>query len=499
MGQGEQNNPQESHLKTVADKNGTSSSVGYGSDNDSQSSVTRSGINTQNIRITDEAAQIRLTGKTAEQSKKAIYTTTATETAQAHSGSLNNVFDQEAVQNELDLQVKVTQAFNQNRQAAKAEINKAHDTTKAQLDAGEITQAEYDAKVAQLNGIGFVLDSVAAGLSTPSNSVSGNLIATASPLVTQKVGELFKTGGALHEYEGTVLHGVAQGVVAAAVAAAGDNNALSAGLAAGSAEVLAPKVSQFLYGTSDADKLTSEQKQTISAILGMAGSAMGATVGNSGADVVVSGGLAQNAVENNGLKEDALKKLGDARKYLDTKSREALDGLIDAYKKGDIELTKKYKSQLDDAIEAWATSGGYEILGVNPKAAVGAMVYAVGELFIPTNAVDIVPVGKLGKAIKVIPSPVLKYEPAPYHGKISNPVKSKAPTNPQQSLNNSLQIKNTSDRRIAVDKSVEEFIIFDKTIDNIYHGHVRTWAELTPEMQNILIKNNLVDKKGKIK
>lgn len=173
--------------------------------------------------------------------------------------------------------------------------------------------------------------------------------------------------------------------------------------------------------------------------------------------------------------------------------------MIDAYKKGDIELTKKYKSQLDDAIEAWATSGGYEILGVNPKAAVGAMVYAVGELFIPTNAVDIVPVGKLGKAIKVIPSPVLKYEPAPYHGKISNPVKSKAPTNPQQSLNNSLQIKNTSDRRIAVDKSVEEFIIFDKTIDNIYHDHVRTWAELTPEMQNILIKNNLVDKKGKIK
>lgn len=136
------------------------------------------------------------------------------------------MFDKDRVQNELDLQVKVTQAFNQNRQAAKAEINKAHDTAKAQLDAGEITQAEYDAKVAQLNGIGFVLDSVAAGLSTPSNSVSGNLIATASPLVTQKVGELFKTGGALHEYEGTVLHGVAQGVVAAAVAAAGDNNAL---------------------------------------------------------------------------------------------------------------------------------------------------------------------------------------------------------------------------------------------------------------------------------
>ena len=333
---------------------------------------------------------------------QSVYTDITRETAQQLSGSLKNVFDKEAVQSELDLQVQVTQAFDQNRQAAKAEINKAHDTAKAQLDAGEITQAEYDAKVAQLNGIGFVLDSVASGLSTPSNSVSGSLIATASPLVTQKVGELFKTGGALYEYEGTVLHGVAQGVVAAAVAAAGDNNALSAGLAAGSAEVLAPKVSQFLYGTSDADKLTSEQKQTVSAILGMAGSALGATVGNSGADVVVSGGLAQNAVENNGLKEDALKKLGDVRKYLDAKSREALDGLIDAYKKGDIELAKKYKSQLDDAIEAWATAGGYEVLGVNPKAAVGAMVYATGELLIPTNVTELVPVGKLSKATKAL-------------------------------------------------------------------------------------------------
>ena len=74
LGQGEQNNPQESHLKTVADKNGTSSSVGYGNDSDSQSSVTRSGINTQNIRITDEDKQIQLTGKTAQETKADIYT-----------------------------------------------------------------------------------------------------------------------------------------------------------------------------------------------------------------------------------------------------------------------------------------------------------------------------------------------------------------------------------------------------------------------------------------
>lgn len=93
----------------------------------------------------------------------------------------------------------------------------------------------------------------------------------------------------------------------------------------------------------------------------------------------------------------------------------------------------------------------------------------------------------------------LIYEPAPYHGTTGNAVKSKAPTNPQQALNASIKIKATSDRRIAVDKSSGEFVIFDKTINNIYHGHVRTWSELTQEMKNVLINNGLVDRKGKIK
>ncbi|EEZ74238.1 hypothetical protein NEILACOT_05745, partial [Neisseria lactamica ATCC 23970] len=88
LGQGAQNKPQNKHLTSVADKNGASSSVGYGSDSDSQSSITKSGINTRNIQITDEASQIRLTGKTAEESKADIYTNTTTDTADQHTGRL---------------------------------------------------------------------------------------------------------------------------------------------------------------------------------------------------------------------------------------------------------------------------------------------------------------------------------------------------------------------------------------------------------------------------
>uniref|UniRef100_UPI0018654564 hemagglutinin repeat-containing protein n=1 Tax=Neisseria lactamica TaxID=486 RepID=UPI0018654564 len=114
LGQGEQNHPQDSHLTSVADKNGASSSVGYGSDSDSQSSITKSGINTRNIQITDEAGQIRLTGKTAAQTKADIDTNVTTDTAERHSGSLKNVFDKDRVQSELDLQRTVSQDFSKN-------------------------------------------------------------------------------------------------------------------------------------------------------------------------------------------------------------------------------------------------------------------------------------------------------------------------------------------------------------------------------------------------
>jgi filamentous hemagglutinin len=43
-----------------------------------------------------------------------------------------------------------------------------------------------------------------------------------------------------------------------------------------------------------------------------------------------------------------------------------------------------------------------------------------------------------------------------------------------------------------------EFVVFDKTKDNVYHGHVRSWKDLHVDMQNILKKAGMADSKGKI-
>ncbi|SDR04137.1 hemagglutinin repeat-containing protein [Pseudoxanthomonas sp. CF125] len=98
-----------------------SKSVGYGSDGDHQSSTTHSGINTRNITITDMDGQAA-TGKTADQIKTEITTTTTTDTVAENSGALANKFDTAEVRKEIDLQAQVTQAFDQNRQEAKAEL-----------------------------------------------------------------------------------------------------------------------------------------------------------------------------------------------------------------------------------------------------------------------------------------------------------------------------------------------------------------------------------------
>ena len=69
----------------------------------------------------------------------------------------------------------------------------------------------------------------------------------------------------------------------------------------------------------------------------------------------------------------------------------------------------------------------------------------------------------------------------------------------QEALENSFIIKDSSTRRIGVDKSTGEIVIFDETYPSsgIYHGHVRKWNDLNQEMKNKLITEGLFKSNGK--
>ncbi|WP_424085060.1 filamentous hemagglutinin N-terminal domain-containing protein, partial [Pseudomonas sp.] len=92
----------------------------------------------------------------------------------------------------------------------------------------------------------------------------------------------------------------------------------------------------------------------------------------------------------------------------------------------------------------------------------------------------------------------LDYEAAPYHGKVDNAVKSRAPVNGQEALDFSIQVKPTSPRRVGIDYDSKDFVVFDKTLDTTYHGHVRSWSDLHPDMQKALQQAGMADRKGNI-
>ena len=101
-------------LATGWDSLETSTGLGIGRDKESQSSVTKSGINTSNIEIRDHAEQLAKTGETVEQTLDSIKTDVTTDNAEQHSGKLENHFDKDKVMKELNIQVKVTQDFRKN-------------------------------------------------------------------------------------------------------------------------------------------------------------------------------------------------------------------------------------------------------------------------------------------------------------------------------------------------------------------------------------------------
>ena len=91
------------------------------------------------------------------------------------------------------------------------------------------------------------------------------------------------------------------------------------------------------------------------------------------------------------------------------------------------------------------------------------------------------------------------FEPSPKHDQ-SRPGVGAQPTNGQSALTRSVQVSETSARRVGVDAGSGEIVVFDETYPGqcIFHGHVRAWDQLTQKMQSALYKAGLTDLKGRI-
>ena len=271
-----------------------------------------------------------------------------------------NNFDKDAVQKEIGLQVSVTQQFDNTRQGVKAEINKHIDGLQAELKTAKTLEekAAIEQKINSWQNAGTLTDMIAGGLSAPTSSALGIAAATAAPAVQYQIGQIFKGNQAQNELdklmtgmagtrpeEGSALHVLAHTVLAAAVAAAGGNDALTAGLSAGGAEALAPVVSNWLYG-KDTKELTADEKATVSNIVSLGAAGLTASAGGIGADAVAASTLAQTAVENN--------------KGNSSKSQYVRNALAQAVQDASPEEVERIKREYPEVFEAQYYQGVYE-------------------------------------------------------------------------------------------------------------------------------------------
>ena len=296
-------NPNGNSKIYTADKTGMSSTMGYGKESDKQHSTTFAGINTANITIRDNEKQQQITGKTAEETLNAVKTDITTDNYTANQGSLKNNFDKEKVQNEIDLQVKVTKEFRSNVQDFQVKQNKRKDELKAKLEQGEISQADYDAQVKRIDRQNLVVNVVAGGLLSPADSLTGVAVSAVSPAVSYEIGQYFKDLATQNENgqlstSQELAHILTHAALGAATAGANGGNAVTGAISAGGAEAAAPILSKVLYGESNPANLSAEQKDTLTNIVALSVLPVGS---NNFSDMFIAQTVALNAVNNNAV------------------------------------------------------------------------------------------------------------------------------------------------------------------------------------------------------
>ncbi|MDF7677077.1 VENN motif pre-toxin domain-containing protein, partial [Neisseriaceae bacterium ESL0693] len=204
-----------------------------------------------------------------------------------------------------------------------------------------LTEEEYNNQVGDLDKVNVLIGMIAGGLGAPTSNAAGIIAATASPAVAYEIGQYFKEQAYLNQLNGQgdqlttaqeAAHLLAHAALGAAVAATGGNNALVGAASAAGAEAAAPALAHWLYDKDPSD-LTSDEKQTISSIVGLAGAAVGATTGNS-ADIVSGAQAGQNAVDNNLLINlNGTNKLNAQEKAIINKLKQAGVQSTDDYQK----------------------------------------------------------------------------------------------------------------------------------------------------------------------
>ena len=365
--------------------------MGYGKDSDSQSSTTKSGINTQNIIIKDEAEQLKRTGKTVQEEIAAIKTDITTESAPSQSGKLENRFNKDDVQKELDFQREVTEKFGPNVvEAGSLLANKFGEEAKAKrheaaiaLEEAEKAKAENNnetnqalvkqardnfetasrkAKEWETGGSQrLIIDSA---LNVISTALAGRPAAevVASGLSPAVNNQIKKATTDAKGNVNTALNLTAHALWGAVEAYAGNRNVAAGVAGAAGGEAAAYFLASTLYDKSP-EKLSEEEKRTVSSLSQVAAGIAGGSLSDSSDGAIIAAKTAKDSVENNSMADDV--HPSDERKQNiemyakvlfngdEDKAKEYQEGLEIAEAQGQIDSVKETADavvNLDDTV-----------------------------------------------------------------------------------------------------------------------------------------------------
>ena len=352
--------------------------MGYGKDSDSQSSTTKSGINTQNITIKDEAEQLKRTGKTVQEEIAAIKTEITTESAQSQSGKLENRFNKDDVQKELDFQREVTEKFGPNvaeagsllankfgeeakakrheaaialEEAEKAKAENNNETNRALVKQARdnFETASREAKEWETGGSQrLIIDSA---LNVISTALAGRPAAevVASGLSPAVNNQIKKATTDAKGNVNTALNLTAHAHWGAVEAYAGNRN-VAAGAAGG--EAAAHFLASTLYDKSP-EKLSEEEKRTVSSLSQVAAGIAGGSLSDSSDGAIIAAKTAKDSVENNNFALDSVMNNPQVDWTAEAKAQEKISEAerqsMVAFEKEHPELVKKLKTTGDIA------------------------------------------------------------------------------------------------------------------------------------------------------
>ena len=355
--------------------------MGYGKDSDSQSSTTKSGINTQNIIIKDEAEQLKRTGKTVQEEIAAIKTDITTESAQSQSGKLENRFNKDDVQKELDFQREVTEKFGQNvveagsllankfgeeakakrheaaialEEAEKAKAENNNETNQALVKQArdDFETASREAKEWETGGNQrLIIDSA---LNVISTALAGRPAAevVASGLSPAVNNQIKKATTDAKGNVNTALNLTAHALWGAVEAYAGNRNVAAGAAGAAGGEAAAHFLASTLYDKSP-EKLSEEEKRTVSSLSQVAAGIVGGSLSDSSDGAIIAAKTAKDAVENNNFALDSVMNNPQVDWTAEAKAQEKISEAerqsMVAFEKEHPELVKKLKTTGDIA------------------------------------------------------------------------------------------------------------------------------------------------------